>query len=374
LDLTLNPKKTLPLPDAAFWRGRRVFLTGHTGFVGGWTALWLHRMGAIVTGFALPAASEPSFFAATGLSPRLAASIIGDVRDRDAVAAATAIAKPEIVLHLAAQPLVRAAYHDPVGTFATNVMGTVHLLEAVRACADVSAILVFTTDKVYRNLNWPWPYREVDALGGDEPYSGSKSGAELATEAYRNSYFKRGDRPVPVLTVRAGNIIGGGDWAQDRIVPDAIRAFSAGRPLIIRNPAAVRPWQHVLDAVRGLLLLAERTAKRALPPEIESWNLGPGDAETTPVSALVERLVADWGEGAVWQHQGDKTVKEANYLTLDSHRAARHLGWSPAWPVAASVRHSVQWYRAFFRGEDMHAASIAEIDEYAADIAEAVGS
>jgi CDP-glucose 4,6-dehydratase len=359
LDLTLNPKKTLPLPDAAFWRGRRVFLTGHTGFVGGWTALWLHRMGAIVTGFALPAASEPSFFAATGLSPRLAASIIGDVRDRDAVAAATAIAKPEIVLHLAAQPLVRAAYHDPVGTFATNVMGTVHLLEAVRACADVFAILVFTTDKVYRNLNWPWPYREVDALGGDEPYSGSKSGAELATEAYRNSYFKRGDRPVPVLTVRAGNIIGGGDWAQDRIVPDAIRAFSAGRPLIIRNPAAVRPWQHVLDAVRGLLLLAERTAKRVLPPEIESWNLGPGD---------------DWGEGAAWQHQGDKTVKEANYLTLDSHRAARHLGWSPAWPVAASVRHSVQWYRAFFRGEDMHAASIAEIDEYAADIAEAVGS
>jgi CDP-glucose 4,6-dehydratase len=370
--MILDVKTISPVPDASFWRGRRVFLTGHTGFVGGWTALWLHRMGAIVTGLALPAPADPSFFAATSLSSRLTGSFIGDVRERDAVVSAVASAKPEIVLHLAAQPLVRAAYHDPVGTFATNVMGTVHVLDAMRDCADISAILVFTTDKVYRNLNSPWPYRESDALGGDEPYSGSKSGAELATEAFRNSYFQRKAPAVPVLTVRAGNIIGGGDWAQDRIVPDAIRAFSAGRPLVIRNPAAVRPWQHVLDAVRGLLLLAERTAKRTLPPEIESWNLGPGDAETTPVSSLVGRLVADWGEGAAWEHQGDKTVKEANYLTLDSHRAARHLGWSPAWTVPVTVQHTVQWYRAFFRGEDMYGASIAEIDGHVTDIAEAM--
>jgi CDP-glucose 4,6-dehydratase len=351
----------LPLPDASFWRGRRVLLTGHTGFVGGWTALWLQRLGAEVTGFALLPPTDPSFFAATGLAKNLAASEIGDIRDRDAIAAVAARAKPEIVLHLAAQALVRAAFHDPVGTFAANVMGTAHLLDAVRGLSGVSAAVVFTTDKVYRNNNWPWPYRETDMLGADEPYSGSKSGAELVTEAFRNSYFKRAERPVPVVTVRAGNIIGGGDWAQDRIVPDAVRAFSAGRPLIIRNPAAVRPWQHALDAVRGLLLLAERIASRTLPAELDSWNLGPGDAETVPVSALVEMLVTHWGAGAGWEHRGDNQVAEAHFLTLDSHQARHHLGWAPAWRVAPAIAHSVRWYKDFLAGADMHRASLAEI-------------
>jgi CDP-glucose 4,6-dehydratase len=328
-------------------------------------------MGAAVTGLALPPPGDPSFFAATGLSNRLAGSFIADIRDQASLVPAVDSARPEIVLHLAAQPLVRAAYHDPVGTFATNVMGTVHLLDALRRLPDLSAVVVFTTDKVYRNLDWPWPYRETDVLGGDEPYSGSKSGAELAAEAFRNSYFQRREPAVPVLTVRAGNIIGGGDWARDRIVPDAVRAFAAGGKLVIRNPAAVRPWQHVLDAARGLLLLAEHAAKRTLPAEFESWNLGPGDAETTPVSALAGRLAADWGEGAAWEHQGDGSVAEAHYLTLDSHRAAHHLGWSPVWRMPAAVRRSVHWYRAFLRGEDMYAASLAEIDGHEAAVAEA---
>jgi CDP-glucose 4,6-dehydratase len=358
-----------PVPDASFWRGRRVFLTGHSGFVGGWTALWLQKLGAEVHGFSLPPPTDPSFFAATRLAERIAASMAGDVRDREALAQAAAAAKPNIVLHLAAQPLVRAAYHDPVTTFATNVMGTAHLLDAVRNLSGLAAVVVFTTDKVYRNLNWPWPYRETDALGADEPYSGSKSGAELVTEAFRNSYFARAERPVPVVTVRAGNIIGGGDWAEDRIVPDAVRAFAAKQPLVIRNPKAVRPWQHVLDAARGLLLIAERMAAKKLPAEIESWNLGPGDAETTPVSDLVEQLVRDWGEGARWEHRGDNEVKEAHFLTLDSHQAARHLGWKPVWRVAAAVQHSVSWYRGFLAGDDMAKASLAEIDRHAADAA-----
>jgi CDP-glucose 4,6-dehydratase len=353
-----------PLPDASFWRGRRVLLTGHTGFVGGWTALWLRRLGAEVTGFALAPPTEPSFFAATGLAKHLAASEIGDIRDRNAIAAVAAKAKPEIVLHLAAQPLVRAAFHDPVGTFAANVMGTAHLLDAVRGLSGVSAVIVFTTDKVYRNNNWPWPYRETDALGADEPYSGSKSGAELVTEAFRSSYFRRAEKPVPVLTVRAGNIIGGGDWAQDRIIPDAVRAFSANAPLIIRNPAAVRPWQHVLDAVRGLLLLSERATSGTLPAELESWNLGPGDAETVPVSSLVDMLVTNWGEGAAWEHRGDNAVAEAHFLTLDSHRAAHHLGWAPVWRMALAVAHSVRWYKEFGAGADMHRVSLAEISRH----------
>jgi CDP-glucose 4,6-dehydratase len=358
-----------PVPDASFWRGRRVFLTGHTGFVGGWTALWLEHLGAEVFGFALPPPTDPSFFAATRLAEQIAGSTIGDIREREPLAKSAAAARPSIVLHLAAQPLVRAAFHDPVSTFATNVMGTAHLLDAVRNLAGLSAVVVFTTDKVYRNLNWPWPYRESDALGADEPYSASKSAAELVTEAFRNSYFARNEQPVPVVTVRAGNIIGGGDWAQDRIVPDAVRAFAAKQPLIIRNPKAVRPWQHVLDAARGLLLIAERTAAKKLPAEIEAWNLGPGDAETTPVSDLVEHLVRDWGDGASWEHRGDNAVKEAHFLTLDSHQAARHLGWKPIWHVGAAVQHSVSWYRGFLAGDDMAKASLAEIDRHAADVA-----
>ena len=360
---------SLPVPDASFWRGRRVFLTGHTGFVGGWTALWLKHLGAEVFGFALPPPSDPSFFNATQLPKQIAGSVIGDIRDREPLAKAAAEAKPNIVLHLAAQPLVRLAFHDPVATFATNVMGTAHLLDAVRGLSGLSAVVVFTTDKVYRNLNWPWPYRESDALGADEPYSGSKSAAELVTEAFRNSYFSRAEKPVPVVTVRAGNIIGGGDWAQDRIVPDAVRAFAAKQPLIIRNPKAVRPWQHVLDAARGLLLIAERTATKKLPAEIESWNLGPGDAETVPVADLVGQLVSQWGEGARWEHRGDNEVKEAHFLTLDSHQAARHLGWAPIWRVAASVQHSVSWYRGFLAGDDMAKASLAEIERHVSDVA-----
>lgn len=334
-----------PSPD--FWRGRRVFLTGHSGFVGGWTGFWLAELGAEVTGFALPPPTRPSFFALTGLHRRLR-HIEGDIRDMPALESAMRSADPEILLHLAAQPIVREAYRHPLDSFAINTMGTANTLEAARGCPHLKTHLVFTTDKVYRNRETGQAYRETDELGGDEPYSASKSAAELVVEAYRNRYLDG----CGVATLRAGNIIGGGDWARDRLIPDAVRAFSTGQTLDIRRPDAVRPWQHVLDAVRGLLLLAERL--HAAPGNFGgAWNLGPSAASAAPVRQVCDLLANAWGSGARWQAAPGDGIPEAGLLMLDSAKAARELGWENLFTLAEALRESVFWYRVAQADGDM---------------------
>jgi CDP-glucose 4,6-dehydratase len=348
--------------NSRFWRGRRVFVTGHTGFMGGWLCSWLARLGAEVHGYALPAPSQPSFFEATGLAgaaaPSIASSTIADIRDHAALAAALHHARPDTVMHLAAQPLVRAAAADPVGTYATNVMGTVHLMEAMRACPSIRAAIIVTTDKVYENKEWDWGYRETDALGGREPYGNSKACAELVVESFRQTFFS-GPAAPGIATVRAGNIIGGGDWAADRLVPDAMRAFAAGRRLDIRHPEAVRPWQHVLEPVRGFLMLAERLS--AEPAAFSSgWNFGPAESDSRPVGWMAERLTDAWNAdpvagvvaGAEWRHVPVAGPHEATLLTLSSARAKRAFGWQTLWSAETAVRKTVEWYRAFYAGED----------------------
>lgn len=355
-----------PLPDATFWRGKRVFLTGHSGFVGGWTGFWLTELGAQVTGFALPPPSNPHFFGQVRLHEKLH-SIEGDVRDAAHVERAMRQADPEILLHLAAQPIVREAYRHPVDTFATNVMGTAHVLEAARGCPGIRTTVIFTTDKVYRNRETGQAYLEDDELGGDEPYSASKSASELVAEAYANRYLAA---DAGLATIRAGNIIGGGDWAADRLVPDAIRAFGAGQTLEIRRPDAVRPWQHVLEAARGLLLLTEQLA--AAPKQFAgAWNLGPAQASAAPVRRVVDILVRAWGNNAAWANTGGDGIPEAGLLMLNSAKAAERLHWSNAWSLEQALAQSVAWYRAAQTGADMAEVTRQQITAYSADVSAA---
>jgi len=356
-----------PLPDPGWWRGRKVFVTGHTGFVGGWLAAWLARMGARVAGFALAPPTTPSFFERTRLAARLASHEVGDVNDAPRLAAAVRAFAPQVLLHLAAQPIVRDAFRDPAGTFATNVMGTVHVLEACRAAPSLESIVVYTTDKVYRNDQSGRPFSEGDRLGGNEPYSASKSAAEWAVAAYWESYFRRGTSRVAVATVRAGNIVGGGDWARDRLLPDAMRAFAEGRPLAVRSPEATRPWQHVLDAVRGTLLLAERMRPSDAPAERLAWNFGPPPREVHAVRAVADLAARAWGAGAQWRHEPDGSIPESRALVLSSERAAAELGWRCAWSLEKSIAASVAWYRAALdAAADMAAFTDRQIEEHAA--------
>ncbi len=333
------------VPDAGWWQGPRVLVTGHTGFVGGWLCTWLANLGAKVSGFSLPPPTTPSFFEATGLASRLARHTLGDVRDANAVAAAVTAADPQVVFHLAAQPLVREAYREPVATFATNVMGTAHVLQACREHAAAQRIVVYTTDKVYRNDQSGRAFAEADALGGNEPYSASKAGADWAVGAWWESYFRRATPRPMVASVRAGNIIGGGDWGAERLLPDAMRAFSQGVPLVIRNPSATRPWQHVLDAVRGTIVLAERDGVEA-GAEAIAWNFGPDPSDVRPVSDVATAAARAWGPDAHWRHEPDAAIPESKALVLSSERAGRELGWRCAWDFEASVAWSVEWYRA----------------------------
>lgn len=353
--------------DDGFWRDRRVFLTGHTGFVGGWLSLSLARLGARVTGYALTPPTEPNFFTAVRLG-KTVDSTIADVRDAASLAKSVAAAKPEILFHLAAQPLVRQAFADPAGTYATNVMGTVHLLEAARSVPGIAAIVVMTTDKVYLNKEWPWGYRENDRLGGREAYGTSKAAAELVVDAYRESYLGAGPRPVGVATVRAGNVVGGGDWAGDRLVPDAIRAFASGAPLLLRNPLAVRPWQHVLEPVRGLMMLAERLA--ADPTRYAgAWNFGPAEGDMWPVERVVAHLIRQWGRGARCEMARGAQPYEARLLSVNSAKASAELGWEPAWRVGEALDHAVEWYRAFYDGgADLRALTLNHIDRFASAV------
>lgn len=340
-------------PD--FWHGRRVFVTGHTGFFGGWLCLALLRLGARVTGFSLAPATRPNLFGAVGLEGRMS-SIIGDIRRLNVLTAAMRECDPEIVFHLAAQPLVRAAHAAPVDTFSTNVMGTVHVMQAMRACESLAAGVIFTTDKVYENAEDGTRFRESDRLGGKEPYGASKACAEIAVAAYRQSYFGT----TPVATARAGNIIGGGDWSADRLVPDAVRAFSAGKPLRLRNPQAVRPWQHALEPARGIMMLAEKLV--ADGGAAREWNFGPADDSAVTVGALADLLVQSWGDDSEWIDEAEKDAPyEAKLLNLDSTLARTELGWEPAWSLERALRGSVEWYRAFFARRDMYEFSNAQI-------------
>jgi len=347
--------------DPAFWRGKRVFLTGHTGFKGSWMALWLQKMGAELTGFALSPPTEPALFDVARVGEGMT-SIIGDIRDRATLERALVVADPEIVIHMAAQPLVRASYDDPVGTYATNVMGTVHLLEAVRKAAGVRACVVVTTDKCYENREWAWGYREDEAMGGHDPYSNSKGCAELVTSAYRRSFLAAAG--VAVGSGRAGNVIGGGDWADDRLIPDILRAVEQGAPVLIRNPLAIRPWQHVLEPVGGYLVLAQALWN---DPEAaaEAWNFGPRDEDARSVQWIVERMCAAWGQGADWTHDTSIQPHEARYLKLDISKARAGLRWVPRWSLGQALESIVAWHRAWLSGADMHDYCHAELERFA---------
>lgn len=345
----------------AFWRGKRVFLTGHTGFKGGWLALWLADLGAEVHGYALVPPTDPNFFSAASLENRLASSAIADIRDANALERAMQAARPDIVLHLAAQPLVRQSYVEPAETYAVNVMGTVSLLEAVRRTPSVRAVVNVTTDKCYENREWVWPYRENEALGGHDPYSSSKACSELVTAAWRRSFLDAAG--VHLASARAGNVIGGGDWAADRLLPDFLRALDAGRPLVVRSPQATRPWQHVLEPLAGYLVLAERlfTEGQAFA---EAWNFGPNEVDARPVQWIVETLCAGVA-GAAWQCDVSPQPHEAHTLRLDSTKASVRLDWRPRWNLQRALQATLAWHQAWKQGADMDEFSLRQIREYA---------
>ncbi|MEW5963630.1 MAG: CDP-glucose 4,6-dehydratase [Pseudomonadota bacterium] len=335
--------------DASGWSGRRVLVTGHTGFIGGWLTHALLARGALVSGYANNVPTTPSLFEATGLATRVA-DHRGDIADFDALADVLAHEQPEVVFHLAAQPLVRRAFAEPLETYRANVMGTLTLLEALRRAPSAGAAVLMTTDKVYRNHEWIWPYRESDALGGHEPYGLSKAMAELAIAQYRETYLSAarcdGNPPLRLVAVRAGNVIGGGDWSEDRLVPDAVRAWSRGETLAIRSPASTRPWQHVLDVVDALLRIADR-ARAANAPLAEAYNVGPDGESVVPVGRLVERLGAHWGDGArVKVEQPGWAAPESRLLALDSTLFRGDFGWRSRWPIEESIARTVAWYRA----------------------------
>ena len=348
-----------------FWRGKRVLLTGHTGFKGGWLSLWLQNLGAEVTGYALKPPTNPSLFEVARVAEGMR-SIIADVRDLSRLQNAMQEARPEIVFHLAAQPLVWESYRQPVETYATNVMGTVHLLEAVRQVGGVRSVVIVTSDKCYENRERRRGYREEEAMGGYDPYSSSKGCAELVTAAWRRSFFNPvnyGQHGVAVASARAGNVIGGGDWAADRLVPDLIRAWQTGAPLQIRQPAAIRPWQHVLEPLHGYLLLAERLWAEG-PAYAEGWNFGPSEQDAWPVSRLVDRLARLWGKGADWRLDTTPHPHEAHYLRLDCAKAHERLGWQPRWNLDEALKQTVAWHQAEQAGSDMRVSTLAQIKQF----------
>jgi CDP-glucose 4,6-dehydratase len=345
--------------DRNFWREKRVFLTGHTGFKGGWLALWLSDMGARVYGYGLAPASTPDLFTTAKIANRLACSTIADIRDADVLQQAVQEAQPDIVFHLAAQPLVRYSYQAPVETFSVNVMGTVNLLEAVRTVSGVRAVVNITTDKCYENLERNESYAEDAALGGYDPYSSSKACSELVTSAYRRSFMK--SLSVGLASARAGNVIGGGDWADDRLLPDFLRAIDAGKPLVIRYPEAIRPWQHVLEPLSGYLCIAERLATDA--HFAQAWNFGPNDCDARSVEWIVDSLCRRI-PGATWQREASPQAHEAGTLKLDSGKAKLQLRWRPRWNLDTALEKTVDWHQAWKSGEDMQAFSLAQIDQY----------
>lgn len=351
--------------DQSFWAGKKVFLTGHTGFKGAWLSLWLTSLGARVTGYALTPPTEPSLFELCRID-QLVHSHIGDVRDLPKFMATMNRAKPEVVIHMAAQPLVRESYHNPVDTYSINVMGTVHLLEAVRNCPTVKAVVNVTTDKCYENQEWVWGYRESEPMGGYDPYSNSKGCSELVTAAYRSSFFNANtydQHGVALASARAGNVIGGGDWAADRLIPDFIRAILAGEPVVIRSPGAIRPWQHVLEPLSGYLILAQKLHQEGVA-YAEGWNFGPEDADAKTVGWIVENLCHKWGHGARYVIDGSNQPHEANFLKLDCSKAKYRLGWTPNWNLEMALDKIVEWTKAYQEQKDLRGICLEQILEY----------
>lgn len=350
-------------PD--FWRGKRVLVTGHTGFKGSWLSLWLQEAGADLCGYALTPPTDPCLFELARVGDGMQ-SIIGDVRDLSGLHAAIAAFRPEIVIHMAAQPLVRLSYEQPVETYATNVMGSVNLLDAIRRVGGVRAVVNVTSDKCYENREWLWGYRENEPMGGFDPYSNSKGCAELVTAAFRSSYFhptRYAEHGTALASARAGNVIGGGDWAKDRLVPDIMNAFMAGREVNIRNPHAIRPWQHVLEPLHGYLLLAEKLWTEGCA-FAEGWNFGPQESDAQPVQWIVERLAKRWGDAAHWALDQGAHPHEANYLKLDCAKSRALLAWQPLWDVGRTLDEIVSWYQAFAARQDMATVTRAQIRSY----------
>jgi CDP-glucose 4,6-dehydratase len=347
-----------------FWSDKKVLITGHTGFKGSWLCLWLRQLGATVIGYSLPAPTQPSLFETTNLAKGIT-HIVGDVRDLAHFQAVMAEHQPDIVFHMAAQPLVRYSYQNPVETYATNVMGTVNVLEAVRHSSSVRVAVVITTDKCYENREWIWGYRENEPMGGHDPYSSSKGCAELVTEAYRSSFFmpQPDSQPAAIASVRAGNVIGGGDWASDRLIPDIMRAIQAGEPVLIRNPHAIRPWQHVLEPLGGYLLLAERLWQDGAV-YAEGWNFGPNDEDVKPVSWIVDYLTQRWGEGAAWKLDAGDHPHEATYLKLDCSKAKSRLGWHPRLSLDTALEWIIEFYQAYRQEQDIEKIVEAQILRY----------
>ncbi|MGO4184765.1 CDP-glucose 4,6-dehydratase [Paenibacillus sp. MCAF9] len=351
---------------STFWNGKRVFITGHTGFKGSWLAMWLQHLGAEVTGYSLLAPTEPSLFNECKIETKIHASIIGDIRDFQSLHKAMVSSSPEIVIHMAAQPLVRYSYEEPVETYSVNVMGTVNLLEAVRLTGNVKAVVNVTTDKCYENKEWQWGYREVDVLGGYDPYSNSKACSELVTASYRDSFFNKNrfaDHGVAIASARAGNVIGGGDWAKDRLIPDCINSLLAEKDIVIRNPSAIRPWQHVLEPLSGYMKLAQRLYEEGTT-YAESWNFGPNDSDAKPVSWIVERMCDKWGGDTSFILDTANNHHEAHYLKLDCSKAHSQLEWKPRWSLDYTIDKIIEWTLAYRDQKDMYDFSIKQIVEY----------
>lgn len=347
--------------DPGFWAGRRVLVTGHTGFKGSWLSLWLQRLGADVIGCSRAAPTTPSLFEAAHVAE--IKSVEADIRDFDSLRQVVADYRPEVVIHMAAQSLVRQSFRHPIGTYETNVMGTVNVLEAARQSEDVCVVVNVTSDKCYENREWEWEYRESDPIGGNDPYSSSKACSELVTSAFRRSFFE-GESTANVASARAGNVIGGGDWAKDRLIPDLVRGALEGAPTVIRNPDAVRPWQHLLNPLAGYLLLAQRLWDSA--DYAEGWNFGPSDADARPVRFIADRFVELWGDGMAWnEERGDGAgAPEARYLKLDSSKAHHRLGWRPVWSLDEALESVAEWYKVASEGGDLRELTLEQIGAF----------
>jgi CDP-glucose 4,6-dehydratase len=348
----------------SFWKGKKVFVTGHTGFKGSWLSLWLQSMGAVVKGYALEPNTTPSLFTEAKVGQNMD-SEIGDIRDLNHIVKSMTSFNPEILIHMAAQPLVRLSYQEPVLTYATNVMGTVNVLEAARKCNNLKAIVSVTTDKCYENKEWEWGYRENEPMGGHDPYSSSKGCAELVTAAYRKSFFNENNSAF-LASARAGNVIGGGDWSEDRLIPDILKAFEQNKTVVIRNPLSTRPWQHVLEPLSGYLVLAKHLYEEG-STYAEAWNFGPKDEDCKPVSWVLDKMVTKWGNGASWELDRNNNPHEAGYLKLDCSKAAMHLNWRPKWNLEDTLESIINWHQHYMSGKKIQEQCLLEIAKYQKD-------